>query len=89
MFMTGWKWTKKKKKIEQWFPLFYLLSGESLVSIKENTDRKIKKRRKKEKNTDRTQTKLNAPHVRYNAAPIITSKNTTPKNTTTTINNSR
>ena len=37
---------------------------ESLVSIKENTEKKEKKERKK--NTDRTQIKLNAPHVMYN-----------------------
>ena len=45
-----------------------LLSCESLVSVKENTDRKRKKSRMKErkKNTDITQTKLSAPHVRYN-----------------------
>ena len=38
-----------------------LLSYELLVSAKENTDTKRKK-----KNKDRTQTKLNAPHLRYN-----------------------
>ena len=39
-----------------------------LVSDKENTDKKIKKKqeREKEKNTNRSQTKLNAPHVMYN-----------------------
>ena len=55
---------KQKKK---WFHLPHLLSHESFVSVKENTNRKRKKEeRKKEKNTDRTQTKLNAPHVMYN-----------------------
>ena len=46
-----------------------LLSCESLVPVKENTDEKIKKKNKgerKKKNTDRTQAKLNAPHVWYN-----------------------
>ena len=37
-----------------------------IVSVcQENTDRTRKKRSKK-KNMDTTQTKLNAPHVRYN-----------------------
>ena len=59
-----------------------------IVSVYQREYRQ-KKKKKRKKNPDRTQTKLNTPHVRYNAAPIITSKNTTPKNTTTTINNSR
>ena len=39
-----------------------------LVSVKENTNRKREKNKKerKKKNTDRTQTKLNAPHVMRN-----------------------
>ena len=42
-------------------------SDESLLSVKENTDRKRKKQeRKKERNTDTIQTKLNGPHVMYN-----------------------
>ena len=62
MFVSGWKW--KTRKIIIPFPA---LSFESLVSVKENTDIKRKITRKKEKkNTDRTQTKLNAPHVTYN-----------------------
>ena len=52
---------KRKKKR---FPLSFLISYESLVSVKENTDRKKKKKERK-KNTDRTQTKLNAPHIQY------------------------
>ena len=45
---------------------------ESLVVVKENNDRKRKKNKKKEErkkdeNTNRTQTKQNAPHVMYNA----------------------
>ena len=44
-------------------PALFRLSYESLVSVKENTDRK---KRRKRKNTDRTQTKLKALHVRYN-----------------------
>ena len=43
--------------VSGWFPLPSLPYYESLVSVKENTDRKsIKEERKK--NTDRTQTKL-------------------------------
>ena len=47
-----------------------------IVSVyqREYRQKKKKKEERKKKNTDRTQTKLNAPHVRYNAAPIITSK---------------
>ena len=58
MFVSGWKWKTRKIIIPSPVP-----SYESLVSVKENTDRK---RKNKEKNTDRTQTKLNAPHVMYN-----------------------
>ena len=36
---------KKKKR----FPLYFLISYESLVSVKENTDRKKKEERKKKK----------------------------------------
>ena len=39
---------------------------ELLMSVKENNDRKRKKTRKKEKNTDRTHTILNTPHIMYN-----------------------
>ena len=65
--MSRWKWETRKIII----PFPSLISSESLVSGKENTGRKRKKverkkERKKKKNTDRTQTKLNAPHVRYN-----------------------
>ena len=51
---------KRKKKNDSHNIFWY----ESLVSVKENTDRKKKKKERK-KNTDRTQTKLNAPHVQY------------------------
>ena len=64
MFISGCK--QKTRKIIILSPV---LSYESLVSVKENTNRKRKKKtkgRKKEKNTDRTQTKLNAPDVKYN-----------------------
>ena len=41
-------------------------SYESLVSVKKNSDRKKEKQeRKKQKTSDRTQTKRNAPHVMY------------------------
>ena len=43
-----------------------VLSFDSLVSVKENTDQKKEGKTKKDKNTDRTQTKLNVPHVMYN-----------------------
>ena len=59
MFIRWWKWKTTKIIISSPAP-----SYESLVSVKENIDRKIKKKeRKKEKNADRTQTKLNVPHV--------------------------
>ena len=66
MFVSGWKWKTRKIMISSPVPPY-----ESLVSIKENTDRKRKKERKKEKNMDKTQTKLNAPHIMYNIIPII------------------
>ena len=56
------------KQEKQWLPLPSLLSCESLVSVKENINKKRKRKRKKErkeKNTDETQTKLNAPQIRY------------------------
>ena len=64
MFISGWKWETGKIMI----PSPFLLACESLVSVKQNTGRKInkKKKRKKVKNMDRTQTKLNAPHDWYN-----------------------
>ena len=63
MFVGGWKWKTRKIIIPS-----PASSYESLVSVKEDTNRKRKKKKeiKKEKNTDRTQTKLNAPHVMYN-----------------------
>ena len=57
MFVSEWKW-KTKIMIAPLLPAILLI----LVSGKGNTDRK----RKTEKNTDPTQTKLNAPQVRYN-----------------------
>ena len=66
MFVSGWKWKTRKIMISSPVPPY-----ETLVSIKENTDRKRKKERKKEKNMDKTQTKLNAPHIMYNIIPII------------------
>ena len=62
MFVSGWKWKTKKIIIPSPVP-----SYESLVSIKKNTDWKRKKTRMKDiENTDRTQTKLNTPHIIYN-----------------------
>ena len=62
MFVSGWTWETRKIIIP--FPVpFY----ELLACVKENNDRKRQKQeRKKEKNTDGTQTKLNAPHVTHN-----------------------
>ena len=61
MFVSGWKWKTRKIIIPSPVP-----SYESLVSVKENSDRKREKQeRKKEKNTDRAQTKRNTPHVMY------------------------
>ena len=61
MFISGWKWKTSKITIPSPFP-----SYESLVSVKANTPIGKEKKNKKEKNTDRTQTKLNAPHLIYN-----------------------
>ena len=63
MFVSGWKWKARKIIIPSLVP-----SLESLVPVKENIDIKRKKRleRKKEKNTGRTQTKLNTSHVMCN-----------------------
>ena len=61
MFVSGWKRKTRKIIIPPLVP-----SYESLVSVKENSDRKREKEeRKKEKNTDRAQTKLSTPHVMY------------------------
>ena len=62
MFISRWKWETGKIMIHSPF----LLASESLMSVKQNSGRKIKKERKKVKNIDRTQTKLNAPHHWYN-----------------------
>ena len=52
MFVRGWKWKRRKIIIPS-----PVQSYESLVCVKENTDKKRKKKqeRKKEKNTDRTE----------------------------------
>ena len=57
MFVSGWKWKTRKIIIPSPVP-----SYEFLMSVKENTDRKIKKNRKERKK----KIKLNAPHVTYN-----------------------
>ena len=57
MFVSGWKWKTRKIIIPSPVP-----SYESLVSVKENTDRKRKKQERKKKKKP----KLNAPHVMYN-----------------------
>ena len=44
MFVSGWKWKTRKIIIPSPVP-----SYESLVSVKENTDRKIKKQERKKK----------------------------------------
>ena len=53
----------ENKKNNDSLSLLAPLSCELLVSVKGNTNRKRKQERRKE-NTDRAQTKLNAPHVR-------------------------
>ena len=68
MFVSWWKWKTRKIVIPSPVP-----SYESLVSVKENSDRK-RKENKKERNTDRTQTKLNIPHVMYNVNVKILSQ---------------
>ena len=68
MFVSRWKWKTRKIIIPSPVP-----SYESLVSVKENSDRK-RKENKKERNTDRTQTKLNIPHVMYNVNVKILSQ---------------
>ena len=63
MFMSGRKWKTRKTMIPS--PIHAIC--ESLVSVKENTKKKWKKKEeRKKKNRDTTQTKLNAPHIRYN-----------------------
>ena len=58
MFVSGWKWKTRKIIIPSPVP-----SDGSLMSVKENTDRKRKKQEgKKEKKPN----KLNAPHIMYN-----------------------
>ena len=67
MFVTGWKW--KTRKIMIPFPLPSVLSYDSLVSVKENTDKESKKEeRMKEKKygLKAKQNKLSAPHVMHN-----------------------
>ena len=64
MLVSGWKWKTRKIIILSPIP-----SYESLVSVKENTNRKRKKN-KERKNTDITQTKLNAPHVMDNVKKL-------------------
>ena len=61
MSVSGWK--RKTRKIIVSSPV---PSYESLVSVKENTDRKRKKTRKKEKKV-----KLNAAHVMYNVKILL------------------
>ena len=69
MFVSGWKWKTRKIIIPS-----IVTSYKSLVSVKENTDKKSKnnkkqkqkEKRKKEKNTDKTQAKLNTPCIMYN-----------------------
>ena len=68
MFVSWWKWKTRKIIIPSPVP-----SYESLVSVKENSDRK-RKENKKERNTDRTQTKLNIPDVMYNVNVKILSQ---------------
>ena len=61
MCASRWKWKTRKIIIHPPVP-----SYESLVSVKENTDRKKRNKKNKErkkKNIYKTQNKLNSPHV--------------------------
>ena len=64
MFVSKWKLKTRKIMI----PSPFLAILQPLVSIKENTAEKKEERKKK--NTDGTQTKLNAPHVRCNVKTL-------------------
>ena len=62
MFVSGWKWKTRKTIIHSPIPTVLWI-----VSVSQGKYQYKKKRRKrKKKNTDTTQTKLYAPHVRYN-----------------------
>ena len=65
MFMSEWKWKTRKIRTSSPFPVILWIIS---VCLKKNTDRKKNnnKEERKKKNTDRTQTKLNAPHIKYN-----------------------
>ena len=45
MFVCGWSGKQEK----QWFPLPYLLPCKSLVSVKENTNKKREKKEERKK----------------------------------------
>ena len=61
MFVSGWKW--KTRKI---IPLPSHLMNRYCLSRKIPIEKEKKQERKKERNTDTIQTKLNGPHVIYN-----------------------
>ena len=63
MFVSGWKCKTRKTIIPS--PIPAILWIVSVCQGKYQQKKKIK--RKKEKNTDTTQTNLKAPHVRCNA----------------------
>ena len=65
MFFSKWKLKTRKIMI----PFTFFATCKSLMSIKENTDRKKKEERMK-KNADRTQPKMNGLHVRYNVKTL-------------------
>ena len=55
-----------KKNNDSLSILFYTVNLSSVCQGNTDRKRKEKEERNKEKNTDRAQTKLNSPHVRYN-----------------------
>ena len=60
MFVSGWKWKKRKIMIPSPFHI-----NSSCPSRKIPTEKEREKKERK-KNTDTTQTKLNASHVQFN-----------------------
>ena len=66
MFVSGWKWKTRKIMISSPVPRIL-----RIVNVCQgNTDRKRKREDRMKKDTDRTQTKLNALYVRYNVKTL-------------------
>ena len=64
MFASGRKWKTRKVMVPSPFPATLWIVSVCQRKYREKNRKEMKERKKK--NTDRTQTKLNAPHVRYN-----------------------